>query len=217
MNNIIISSDKDGNYICNSENCSYKGRSRPGLVSHMKIFHQSKNVKREYKARNYIQKLSSEEEAMIDAAIKVENDGRHICVMSPGCSFTSVSKSGTVRHIKVVHLNLATYSCKLCNYVTKFSQSLADHVSSMHEKIKHTCKFCDFSLTHKGSVYLHMRKKHTKGYSKKCKDCDYETYTNDMLECHINGRHLKKLLYCDKCEYQTTWGGNLRNHIASKH
>ena len=213
-----IKTDNAGNYFCNHQDCTYQGMSRSGLVRHIKTFHLSKNVGKEYKARNYIPKLSTKEEEIINASIKVSDDGKYnVCIAATNCAYKSVSKSGLVRHIKVVHLNLATYSCKLCSYTTRFSQTLTAHVASMHDKIKHTCQFCDYSSTHKASVYQHTRKTHGSGKNKKCTECDYKTYSNDLLNCHINGRHLKTLLHCDQCEFQTTWGGSLRNHIKNTH
>jgi len=201
--------DKDGFYYCDTPGCKYKCKNKGSVKTHIK--------KVKHLARNYIPKMSTEDEEIINCAVKIDSDGKYVCGYNSECNYKGKSKAGLVRHIKVVHLNLASYNCKQCSYVTKFSQSLAAHVSSLHEKVKHTCKFCSFTSTHKGSIYLHIRKVHSNHEKKKCPECDYETFSNDMLACHIDGKHLKKVLYCDQCEFQTTWRGHLGIHIRSKH
>ena len=201
--------DNDGFYFCNTLGCEYKCRNKGSMKTHIK--------KVKHKARNYIPKISTEAEEIINSAVKIDSDGKYVCDYNTECQYRCKSKPGVVRHIKVVHLNLVSYKCTQCSYATKFSQCLAEHVSSLHEKVKHTCKFCSYTSIHKGTIYLHIRKTHGNHEKKKCSECDYETFTNDMLSCHMDGKHLKILLYCDKCEFQTTWRGHLGIHIRSKH
>ena len=201
--------DEDGFYYCDTPGWPYKCKNKGSVKTHMK--------KVKHKDRNYIPKVWAEDEKIINCAVKIDSDGKYVCGYNAECKYKGKSKPGLVRHIKVVHLNLVSYKCSQCSYVTKFSQSLKEHVSSLHEKVKHTCKFCSFTSTHKGSIYLHMRKTHGNQEKKKCCECEYETFSNDMLSCHVDGKHLKKVLYCDQCEFQTTWRGNLGIHIRSKH
>jgi len=196
--------DKDGFYFCDTPGCKYKIKNKGSMKT------QIKKVK--HKDKNYIPKVSTEVEEIINSAVKMDSDGKYVCGNNSECEYKGKSKAGLVRQIKVVHLNLASYNCVQCSYVTKFSQSLAQHVSSLHDKVQHICRFCSFTSTHKGSIYLHMRKTHGNHQKKKCSECDYETFSNDMISCLIDGKHVKKVLYC---EFQTTWRGHLGIHIRS--
>ena len=176
----------------------------------------STNVKKNHKVRNVIPKMSPEDDIVIKSMVKVDPDGTYLCD-SASCKYKCKSRNGLVRHIKVMHLNLVSYSCEQCSYATKFSQSLASHVLGVHEKVKQFCKLCDYTSTHKATIYQHMRKAHGNEEKKKCPECDYKSFSKDMLECHINGKHLKNSLFCDKCGFQTTWRNCLRNHMRTKH
>lgn len=174
------------------------------------------NVKKEYKVRNVIPKMSPEDEQVMNSMVKVDTDGTYLCNTAT-CKYKCKSRTVLVRHIKVMHLNLVSYSCTQCSYATKFSQSLTAHVLGVHEKVKQFCKLCDYTSTHKATIYHHMRKAHGNDDKTKCPECDYKSSSKDVLECHINGKHLKNPLFCEKCGFQTTWRNCLRNHMRTKH
>ena len=176
----------------------------------------STNIKKKHKVRNVLPKMSPEEDKVINSMLKVDTDGTYLC-NSESCKYKCKSRNGLVRHIKVMHLNLVSYNCKQCSYATKFSQSLTAHVLGVHEKVQHSCQLCDYTSTHKTTIYQHMRRAHGNEEKKKCPECDYKTFSKDRLACHINGKHLKLIISCDLCEFQTTWENCLRNHIRIKH
>ena len=178
----------------------------------------STNVKRKHKVRNVIPKMSPEDDKFINLMVKVDTDGTYpyLCDTA-SCKYKCKSRNGLVRHIKVMHLNLVSYRCKQCSYATKFSQSLTSHVLGVHEKVKQFCKLCDYTSTHRATIYHHMRRAHGNEEKKKCPNCDYKSFSKDMLACRINGKHLKNSLFCDKCGFQTTWRNCLRNHMRTNH
>ena len=201
--------DNDGLYFCTTPGCQFKTKTKTVIVRHIKVV-------KKHQVRNYIPKLSAEDEALISSAVKIDEDGKYFCA-TKDCKYRGKYKPGLVRHLKVVHLNMVSFICALCRYVSKFNQSLTEHVSAMHEKVKQACKFCDYTSTHKGSISNHMRKTHGNKKQKKCLECTYETFSNDMLKNHINGKHLKKLLFCDQCDFQTTWESGIRSHNKKYH
>ena len=128
-----------------------------------------KNLKHK-KVRNVLPKISAEEDLVMNSMVKICSNGMYLCNYN-SCQSKTKSKNGLIRHIKVTHLNLISYSCTQCDYTTKF----AAHVLGVHEKVRHSCKFCDYKSTHKTTIYHHIRRVHGNEEKRKCPECDYKT------------------------------------------
>ena len=64
---------------------------------------------------------------------------------------------------------------------------------------------------------LHIKLKHKKARSFKCKECDYVCYRDDYLKKHIRSIHENVRFPCDQCEYQATRKQYLESHIMKIH
>ena len=51
-----------------------------------------------------------------------------------------------------------------------------------------------------------------------CTECDYRTTRGDTMKEHIKGKHEKSVIFrCTLCVYQTTWRSGLKRHMEAIH
>ena len=74
--------------------------------------------------------------------------------------FTYSEKGSLKKHIDLVHEGKKPYGCPTCNKAFGRSQTLKDHILSVHEKNSHKCSFCDLSLTSLQNLRRHIKYVH---------------------------------------------------------
>ena len=91
-------------------------------------------------------------------------------------------------HIRVRHLAIKNWRCKICYKRFSSKKHMTDHISCVHEKIKkYTCTY---------------------------KDCDFKAGRPNTLKEHIDNRHLKIKPYkCEKCKFASGYFSSLKVHM----
>ena len=108
--------------------------------------------------------------------------------------------------------------CKDCSYVATNKSKMAYHTSKTHLKIKFTCDTCglQYSTRNKVDKCRHGNEQTTIKKLLFCDQCDFSTKWNGELSRH-NKKHKGELLFCDECGYSCTRNFLLKSHIESKH
>jgi len=116
----------------------------------------------------------------------------HFC---PICTTILKSKDALRRHIAVVHKQLKTISCEICNksFVTK--ADLRKHHRSNHDADKDLLIKCDIckELVKKSYLNRHKSYKHSNNkLSKTCKICDKQFNSREVMLRHARTVHKDK-------------------------
>jgi len=114
------------------------------------------------------------------------------------------------------------WQCEICNKFFAYKGNLTRHKKYDHLSIKaFKCDYdkCKKAFKSKDRLNTHKKKTH---FSKnlKCNFCNYKTAYKTNLKEHINGKHIKEIVYiCNyqDCDFKTFWPSNLKTHINAKH
>jgi len=177
---------------------------------------KSIKVQKKIKTERIIRKYSEEDENAANSLMQIDETGLYICTY-PGCNKKWSSKSGMKSHIRTTHLNLISYQCEECVYVSKYRHALKAHVLAVHEGVTHTCEFCGYEAKYKTNILSHIKFVHKKVEKLQCHLCEYQAPKKYLLDYHIQGMHEKTALQCDQCSFTTTWGNALKKHVAYHH
>ena len=108
------------------------------------------------------------------------------------------------------------YKCEQCDYETKQSRYLRNHVESVHEGVRYPCNQCDYKATREDSLKQHKEYKH-EGVRYSCDECGYKATTTGSLQRHVESIHEGLRYPCDQCDHKATSKAYLKKHIMSKH
>jgi len=164
-------------------------------------------IKREY---------SEEDEKAVNSLIQIEEEGVYAC-MSPGCIKKWKSKSGMKVHIRTMHLNVISFDCEQCEYVSKHQHAMKAHILAIHENVYQKCEQCDYEAKYKTNILSHVKFAHRNAEKLQCNLCEYQAPKQYLLNYHIEGMHEKTVLHCDQCSFSTNWKNSLFKHMAYKH
>ena len=81
---------------------------------------------------------------------------------------------------------------------------------------KFTCDKCDFSALMKGLLSTHKRIVHDVHLHQKCPHCDWKTYSNQKMRCHIDSQHPdhdEKKFFCEHCSKGFIFKNSLQQHV----
>jgi DNA-directed RNA polymerase subunit RPC12/RpoP len=118
-----------------------------------------------------------------------------------------------------------TYSCEYpdCNFTTKKTNDLRNHMQVVHEGEKFQCSDCGKSYTAKRSLKLHIDMKHHDKKRFECKEllengevCDFKTNDQGAFIGHLGKRHGKGSVKCSKCNKQFDNSRTLTRHNCTK-
>ena len=146
------------------------------------------------------------------------------------CEHISKNAASARAHTKVVHQGIKKkvkkHGCDLCDF-TGTGNQLKTHLAAKHDigivVKRFYCDQCEFNSAYSGSVgnhkkWMHLMLKPKQIFKKKyCDYCDRSFTTNQMLQNHIDNKHLGIKQECSQCGYTCTTSQVLKWHMVAKH
>eukprot|EP00090_Calanus_glacialis_P038513 TRINITY_DN67181_c0_g1_i1.p1 TRINITY_DN67181_c0_g1~~TRINITY_DN67181_c0_g1_i1.p1 ORF type:complete len:387 (-),score=79.94 TRINITY_DN67181_c0_g1_i1:106-1266(-) len=101
--------------------------------------------------------------------------------------------------------------CDLCEFKTKFPCNLKKHKTTVHDKVKNMCPFCN-----KEFLYLkeHIDTVHLKNKLFACKDCDFSTVRLGCMRRHMKTHETRAKQTCPICFIKSY---NVDKHVKKVH
>jgi KRAB domain-containing zinc finger protein len=171
------------------------------------------------------------------------NGGDSSCEL---CKSTHAGPNALLQHLEAGHFKLQTWKCEKCDFSSNDdgklkwhmnlvhdaiheypycdnksanNQTFANHVKSVHDKIKeHKCPQCDYAATQKSHLRRHIKAVHDKIRKHSCSDCDFMASQMTGIRRHVNAVHNKIRDHkCPDCDYMTSYTTHLRRHMMAMH
>ena len=198
----------------NCPSCSYKNQSKQEFVNHAYDEHPD--------SVSYLSSLVDVEsfrdidcpwdikdpnfphsalEMSIDDPVKTENSGDEF----PYSNLISVKSEPD----EAETLNEKSPKKMKCNFCGKgFSQTghLKQHISSVHEGIRHKCEICGKDFSAQYNLQKHIAIVHEGQKNQfQCEKCDKDFSTTNFLHTHVKKSHeeMVKNIQCHKCSFTT--------------
>ena len=117
-------------------------------------------------------------------------------------------------HRKELHGIDTQIKCGDCGKVFKYRSQLSTHKTYNHGKYKYAvfkCEECD--KTYKNAACLKRHSFNHLGLSFMCDQCSSSFVSKEKLSVHFNFVHKGTAHKCTECDYKSSRGNELRNHI----
>ncbi|KAF5283276.1 hypothetical protein FQR65_LT14018 [Abscondita terminalis] len=183
---------------CNE--CGYQTNSEVILKFH-ETTHQNKNSEDDLKSSVLITDDS------VPSAEKI--NGKRLHKKKPHCGIGK-TKSSLVTY-KRSHTEEKLFKCNLCEFRSKYANSLKGHLIQHSGKRPFNCDKCDYKTYLEQRLIVHQRI-HAKKTHHKCHLCNFSTKYPTSLKFHIMKHNEKLSFICDKCDYRTFTKYRLLSH-----
>ena len=137
--------------------------------------------------------LKKDMDNLVKLSKKTVNDGEKIHSCSQ-CDFKSKESSNLKQHMRV-HSGEKPFACTRCNYSCKISSNLKTHMLTHTGEKPFSCPLCNYSCTTTSSRKTHMRT-HSAKKPHSCKQCNYSCTQGGNLKRHMMTHLGKKPLSC---------------------
>jgi len=207
--------EKENPYAC--PNCEYRTDNKEKIYRHI-LNERKKKMKKPYECENCHAKFSYKEDR--DNHLNMHTGDR--IYKCDQCIFHSRWKVSLNEHKSSLHgSNQRKWKCFKCNSLFKSNDSLKNHTSAIHEKIKllksFKCEFCSQTFAQNGSLKIHIKTVHEKLKPFKCNQCPEEFAKGYTMKIHQERMHIQGNFKCDGCEqiFHDKYG--LREHKKKTH
>ena len=195
-------------FICYQSSCKYEGKSKSSLKLHEKSHKDYKNkIACEYC------KFVTKRQVNYTMHLKTEHNEIKLNVVEqcdwPECDFASHRKGNLPRHRKIHQ----TLSCSQCVFTTDKSIILIKHINRQHRKRSYIYDTCGKALLSADNLRIHKNKRNKK-IKLQCNICPRKTY---QLQTHYNRTHGHKMVYCQYCNFKTSYPNLLKSHSNKIH
>ena len=92
-----------------------------------------------------------------------------------------------------------------------------EEFTNMHDLKIHQCPECDFKVTRKENVKLHILRVHKREFNFQCSQCPKQYPIKSELNSHIQSKHNERTLECPHCDKKFSVHKNLKYHIERYH
>lgn len=153
---------------------------------------------------------------------KPKHPGQYTC---PHCSRVLSTKGILDGHISRLHTNVKAFMCQFCAQGFTVKEKLQRHLSNKHfdqyTGEKFYCKFCNKGYLDKPALRAHVNFLHLKIRTKlRCKECDYTTYAQNLLDTHTGRVHMTMEDWkytCPICSKKFILKSQLKFHVDGVH
>ena len=107
--------------------------------------------------------MSASIERLLKKGLTIHLKRRHGRIIKPSshCSLCDKDFRNLDSHIAIVHEQLKSHNCQLCEYSASNSANLKYHIAVVHENDKpFHCRKCQYKTVSKGHLAMHMRFTH---------------------------------------------------------
>ncbi|KAJ8972411.1 hypothetical protein NQ317_010335 [Molorchus minor] len=129
--------------------------------------------------------------------------------------------------VEIEHFEVEMYTCKICQFKTKYKGALNRHllVHSENSKVKiYSCGTCQYKTKRKETLKKHFlvhRKNQLENFEVEvhtCNTCQYKTKHKVDLKkhvlVHVHRENSEVEMYtCEKCQYKTKRKDDLKRHL----
>ena len=159
---------------------------------------------------------------------KKKKEKNHICDQ---CPKNFPNKRKLISHKAAIHNGPKPFKCKECDYECAYSNTMRQHVKSVHLNIMYDCIVpgCGKQMNEKGNMDKHMKTAHGIPLPSeqqnprkridigktpfKCELCEFKGKNPRQIIKHKAVVHkVKKIIKCDKCGKVFDWLQSLRRH-----
>ena len=77
------------------------------------------------------------------------------------CGYTTPEARRLEAHQQAMHMGLAPYKCKHCDFTTRERTSLRDHTYRHFNQKPYSCNYCAYACIHRYAMKSHLRKAHS--------------------------------------------------------
>ena len=143
------------------------------------------------------------------------------------CSFMTLMRMILKRHSERHKDHEQFGQCETCGKMMR-KGSLKNHnkfCSRLHEQIpdgrpEYPCEFCDQVYKTKGSLIIHIGRKHENKQLHLCSSCPASFFAKADLERHMYSQHKvniskREIGHCPICNFQTLQGSLLNKHMKN--
>ena len=205
------------------DQCEYTSRNRVLLEKHIHSQHIAKESKKCKYCDFTCDKSELKEHLLRNHKVDLSNNCEH-------CDFKATQKSELREHLNTTH---SQFQCNKCKYSTYRKAEYDHHFNMKHsnkeleDKIEFKiassgeetffCKECPYNSQTNQNIRRHIRSEHLH-LKHPCDQCGHEFTNSSNLHQHIKRKHTKNFSWqCDQCEKQFLYEYNLRTHVNSKH
>ena len=103
--------------------------------------------------------------------------------------------------------------CSQCDYTSKVSSDLKNHMRVHSGDRPFACTQCDYSAKQNSHIKTHTQLKHSGQKSFSCDQCNYTCKLASNLKKHIHIHSAEKPFRCKQCNYSCTTRSHLTIHI----
>jgi len=182
----------DGENHCCSE-CDYTTKIRSYLLRHFKTVHGTgcfmcDSCGMEYRTKKQLKTHTQDKHSGIIFNCEI-------------CTYSSPRYREVLRHKLRVHEKASPdHVCEYCGFVTKYKQTLHDHMQSVHDHKTFSCDDCGYTSKKRRSLVKH--KLRCSGQSFPCGKCNDTFLTEKLLRLHERKTHEgREAFKCDECDY----------------
>ena len=127
-----------------------------------------------------------------------------------------ITTKGLSKHMREIHGKSGNeIQCDKCEYKSNTERNLKRHIRNIHrDKKLEECLICQRMVL---NLKLHIKNTHRRENKFQCDQCEYKTYTGNLLEIHFSHMHSDNAFECEVCNSKFATKSALNWHVKRIH